>query len=98
MKNKKRIEQQIRGWLPKEPTGIRVHRTKYESLSLSKWGAVLVAMGTFAGALLGALGYFLGLTEGIGLYVWSMIVGVTIGTIIAVVLNRIKRKKERQRS
>jgi F0F1-type ATP synthase assembly protein I len=98
MKNKKKIEQQTRGWLPKEPDLPIFQRTiSHKTWSAHKWFTVLIISGTFVGALLGALGYFLGFTAGIGIYVWSMIVGMVIGISVAVVYERKKRKEEQQR-
>jgi F0F1-type ATP synthase assembly protein I len=99
MNPKKYLETRIRGWLPKEQNLPTFQRTmNHETWSAHKWFAVLIVSGTFVGALLGALGYFLGLTSGIGLYVWSMIVGIVIGISVAVVAVRKKRKEEQQRS
>ena len=48
--------------------------------------------------LAGALAPYAGLNQGLGVYLWPIIVGTVIGTIVAAIWIRIKRKEEQQRS
>jgi hypothetical protein len=88
---KKRVATFVQGWLPKEPN-LPIYQGAGNHKSWRAWFVGLVIMGAFAGGLLGALGYFLGLASGVGVYVWSMITGMTIGITAAAILIRIKQR------
>lgn len=95
MSLKKYLEVIIRGWLPKEPN-LPIYQRTMSHKTWHTWFIALLIMGAFVGGLLGALGYFLGLTSGFGLYAWSMLIGIVIGTVVAVVSVRLKRKEEQR--
>jgi hypothetical protein len=95
---KKRLENRIRGWLPKEP-----HSSGYQQITNHKSprirrqiGIVAFIMG-FAGGLLGAFGISLGLFSGLGMYVWPILIGIVTATVAAVIVIRKKENEERQK-
>lgn len=96
MSLKKYLEAIIRGWLPKEPN-LPIYKRTMSQKTWHTWFVALLIIGAFVGGFLGALGYFLGLTSGFGLYAWSTLIGIVIGTVVAVVSVRLKRKEEEQR-
>ena len=91
------LENRIRDWLPKEPRSPSYQRiTNHKSPRIGiQIGIVTFIMGC-AGGLLGALGSYLGLTSGLGLYVWSIIIGIVLGIVAAAIVIR-KKKNEEQK-
>lgn len=98
MNIKKRLETFVQGWLPKEPNVTMYH----QPVSHKSWrtyrviSVVTLIIATFIGGLLGALAFFLNLTSGIGLYVWSTIIGITIGIVVGAILARMKQKEQQR--
>jgi hypothetical protein len=83
MNTLKLLEKKVRGWFPTEPT-LTTHSALdgYRFPKFVRWMAIAVVAGTIAGALLGVVGSFLGLTSGVGVYVWPIITAVIIGIAI----------------
>ncbi|PVX23074.1 MAG: hypothetical protein CW691_11700 [Candidatus Bathyarchaeum sp.] len=96
MNLKKRFELRIQGWLPKEPN-FHAHQRPVRNSSWRTYqtmSVVLVIVAAFVGALLGALGHVLNLTNGIGLYFWSMTIGITLGIAVSAILIRMKKNEK----
>lgn len=77
---KQSLGSRIRGWLPQEPK-ILANSVNSRKLSPSdyRWTAASIVIGSVVGGFLGVLGSFLGLTEGVGAFLWPIMVGLIIG-------------------
>ena len=98
MKYKTRINERIRGWLPKEPHSSGYKRTtnhKPPKIGL-QIGIVAFVMG-LVGGLLGAFAS-LGLFSALVVYVCAIIIVVGITIVAATIIIRKKQKEEQQRS
>jgi hypothetical protein len=83
---KRFIEKQTRGWLPKDPQiPIKSSSIRGNYASAYRWTATSIVIGSIVGACLGALGSFLGLTDGVGAFLWPIMVGLIIGLSTALV-------------
>ena len=101
MKALKYLECRIHGWLPKETNlpSLR-HATAYRFFPTHKAMVafiMLVVGAAFVGGLLGALGFVLGISSKIGVF-WPMIIGISMGIVVAGVYGRIHRKEQRERA
>lgn len=97
MNPKKYLQNWIRGWLPKKPDLKIYQRTNSKIRRIPRTGIALIFLGGFIGGLAGALAPYAGLNQGLGVYLWPIIVGTVIGIIIAAIWIRTKRKEEQQR-
>jgi NhaP-type Na+/H+ or K+/H+ antiporter len=70
----------LRGWFPHEPKTLeKSFRFHGYSTATYRWTATALVIGVIAGALLGAVGAFLGFTEGLGTFLWPILIGLTVG-------------------
>ncbi len=89
----KKTQKVLMGWLPQESkAALKSFRFRSYSAATYKWTATALVIGTFAGALLGAIGVFLGLTEGLGAFLWPVMIGLIVGLSIGLVAVHENRK------
>jgi VIT1/CCC1 family predicted Fe2+/Mn2+ transporter len=101
MTARKYLEGLIRGWLPKEANMPSLQQTtayRFFPTHKALVAFVILVLGAgFVGGLLGALGFFLGISSKLGVF-WSMIIGMVMGTVVAGVYGRIHRKEGQKRA
>lgn len=95
---KKRLAPFVHGWFP-DDSNLLVCKQIVQHKNWRTYRRmffILIVVAAFVGVLLGALGDFLNFTDGIGLYIWSMIISTPMGIIIPTVLVRMKQKEKHQ--
>ena len=93
MEIKKPLRKLFCGWFPKEPTLLNRETSVNDSFKVFVHRmAVAVVVGAIGAALLGVVGSLLGLTEGAGLFVWSLTTVVLISAGIGVYGDYMRRK------
>ncbi len=76
MNSKNRLQNRLRGWLPKEPTlSIRQKQPAPKTPYMIPWFATAAAVGVAVAASLVLLGNLFGFTVGYGAYFWYIEVG-----------------------
>ncbi len=93
-----RLQNRLRGWLPKEPT-LSTHQTPVTTKNspIVRWTARVLVMGCTVSGVLLIAGDLVGLTKGIGAYLWPATVLGTVWASVAVTPFLVKRKEEKQR-
>jgi hypothetical protein len=93
MNSKNRLQNLLRGWLPKEPTLLNRETPVNDSFKVFVHRmAVAVVVGALVAALLGVVGSLLGLKEGVGLFAWSLVTVIIISIGIGVYGDYMRRK------
>ncbi len=96
---KQSLENRIRGWFPSEPKMPITQKTiKDAPTSAYRWTAVALVVGSLAGALLGAVGSLAGLTDGVGMFLWPILVGLAVGVCVGSVACYETKKLKRPRT
>jgi len=98
MNAKNLLQNRLRGWLPKEPT-LQTQQTPVDPKNspIVRWTARAFVAGALTDAVLLVVGDFMGLTSGIGAYLWPVAVfGIVFGPV-ATVPFLVKHKTNTQR-
>ncbi len=91
------LSNRIRGWLPKEPTVPTCQKPVIPKNSpIVQWTARALVAGTVACAALLVVGDILGLTEGVGGYVWYMVACGVVWVPAAATPFLVNRKEKRR--
>ncbi len=86
MNRKNHLQNQVRGWLPKEPTFQTCQAPlNPKNTPMVQWTARALVAGTFVCAVLLILGDITGLAQGMGKYLWYAGVEGTVWGVVAAV-------------
>jgi hypothetical protein len=91
--SKKRFQNLLQGWLPKDLTLLNRNTPANDSFKVFvRRVATAIVVGAIVAALLGVAGSLLGFTEGVGMFAWSLVTVIIICIAIGVYADYMRRK------